>query len=81
MSFMISVLRNELQSLLEAMGVTEGNKCVQMSTNQKNDSLVEENPVRERTVGPTTLKTITPVCNFASAKAAMVSPQYLHYSV
>ena len=41
---------------------------VQMSTHQRRDSLMEENPVWERPVGPPTLETVAPVCNFTHAK-------------
>lgn len=51
---------------------------VQMSTQQSNDYLVEENPIRKRYLGPPILETVASVFNFTCTKTVIVSPQYLY---
>lgn len=53
---------------------------IQISTHQRNDSLLEENLIWARPVGPT-LETVAPIYSFTCVEAAMVSPpppKYLH---
>ena len=54
---------------------------VQMSTDQRNDYLMEENPMLMRPIEPLTLGTFALVCNFTHTKAAMVSYQHLYCSM
>lgn len=54
---------------------------IQMSTHQRNNSRMEENSIQAGSSGPPALETVVPVCNFAFAKAAIVSAQDLHCSV
>lgn len=70
--------RLSCQSWWELQQVTAS---VQISTQQKNDSLIEENPIWAKPVEPLTLETVTANCNFMCVKAAMVSPHYLYCSV
>lgn len=48
---------------------------------QRNGSLMEENPIQAGPTEPSTLKTVSPVCNFTFYKAAKLSPKYLHCGV
>ena len=54
---------------------------VQMSTHQRNDSLMEENPIQAGPVGPLTLDTVAAVYSFTFAETAKMSPQNLHCGV
>ena len=53
----------------------------QMSTQQRNDALIEKNAIQAGPMRPLTLETVNPVCNFTLAKTAIVFLYYLHFNV